>query len=63
MSRQPKARQNWRFWIDLKRRVTAVAMMQILPIGDPHVLETMIAFEQALYATRSLAENGEQPAS
>ncbi len=40
-----------------------VAMMQILPIGDPHVLETMIAFEQALYATRSLAENGEQRAS
>jgi hypothetical protein len=38
-------------------------MMQILPIGDPHVLETMIAFEQALYATRSLAENGEQRAS
>ena len=37
----------------------AVAMMQILPIGDPHVLETMIAFEQALYATRSLAENGD----
>ena len=28
-------------------------MMQILPIGDPHVLGTMIAFEQALYAARS----------
>jgi CubicO group peptidase (beta-lactamase class C family) len=54
---------NTYFWIDLKRRITAVAMMQILPIGDPHVLETMIAFEQALYATRSLAENGEQQAS
>ena len=54
---------NTYFWIDLKRRITAVAMMQILPIGDPHVLETMIAFEQALYATRSLAENGEQRAS
>ena len=51
------------FWIDLKRRITAVAMMQILPRGDPHVLETMIAFEQALYATRSVAENGEQRAS
>ena len=23
--------------------------MQILPIGDPHVRDTMIAFEQALY--------------
>jgi methyl acetate hydrolase len=43
------------FWIDLKQRITAVAMMQILPIGDPHVLATMIAFEQALYATRSPA--------
>jgi hypothetical protein len=29
--------------------------MQILPIGDPHVLGTMIAFEQALYAMRSRA--------
>ena len=43
------------FWIDLKRRVTAVAMMQILPIGDPHVIGTMVAFEQALYAARSRA--------
>ena len=42
---------NTYFWIDLKRRITAVAM------------KTMIAFEQALYATRSLAENGEQRAS
>ena len=44
---------NTYFWIDLKRRMSAVAMMQILPIGDPHVLGTMIAFEQALYAARS----------
>jgi methyl acetate hydrolase len=41
---------NTYFWIDLKRRITVVAMMQILPIGDPHVLGTMIAFEHALYA-------------
>jgi methyl acetate hydrolase len=40
------------FWIDLKTRITAVAMMQILPIGDPYVIQTMIAFERALYATR-----------
>jgi CubicO group peptidase (beta-lactamase class C family) len=46
---------NTYFWIDLRRRITAVAMMQILPIGDPHVLGTMIAFEQALYAVRSRA--------
>ena len=43
------------FWIDLKRRVTAVAMMQILPIGDPHVIGTMVAFEQAVYLARSRA--------
>ena len=47
---------NTYFWIDLKQRITAVAMMQILPIGDPHVLGTMIAFEQELYATRPLAK-------
>jgi methyl acetate hydrolase len=46
---------NTYFWIDLTRRITAVAMMQILPIGDPHVLGTMIAFEQALYAMRPRA--------
>jgi methyl acetate hydrolase len=44
---------NTYFWIDLKKRVTAVALMQILPIGDPHVLETMIAFERTLYAAIS----------
>ena len=43
------------FWIDLKRRITAVAMMQILPIGDPQVIGTMVGFEQALYATKSRA--------
>ena len=43
------------FWIDLKKHITAVAMMQILPIGDPHVIRTMVAFEHALYAARSTA--------
>ena len=38
------------FWIDPARRVTAVLMMQILPAADPHVLETLFAFEQAVYA-------------
>ena len=38
------------FWIDLARRVTAVLMMQIIPANDPHVLETLFAFEQAVYA-------------
>jgi methyl acetate hydrolase len=44
---------NTYFWIDLKKRITAVALMQILPIGDPHVQETMIAFERSLYAAIS----------
>jgi CubicO group peptidase (beta-lactamase class C family) len=43
------------FWIDINRRITAVVMMQILPAADPHVLETMVNFEQALYAARSRA--------
>ena len=44
---------NTYFWIDLKKRITAGALMQILPIGDPDVQGTMIAFERALYAARS----------
>jgi methyl acetate hydrolase len=44
---------NTYFWIDLKKRITAVALMQILPIGDPDVQGTMIAFERTLYAAIS----------
>jgi methyl acetate hydrolase len=44
---------NTYFWIDIKKRITAVALMQLLPIGDPHVQETMIAFERTLYAAIS----------
>jgi methyl acetate hydrolase len=44
---------NTYYWIDLKKRITAVALMQILPIGDPHVQATMIGFEHALYAARA----------
>jgi hypothetical protein len=29
--------------------------MQILPAADPHVLATMVNFEQALYAAQSRA--------
>jgi CubicO group peptidase (beta-lactamase class C family) len=39
------------FWVDPKRRVTAVLMMQILPANDEYVLETLMAFEQAVYAS------------
>ena len=41
------------FWIDINRRIAAVVMMQILPAADPHVLATMVNFEQALYAAQS----------
>jgi CubicO group peptidase (beta-lactamase class C family) len=44
---------NTYFWIDLKKRITAVVLMQILPIGDPHVRQTMIGFERSLYAAVS----------
>jgi methyl acetate hydrolase len=44
---------NTYFWIDLKKRITAVVLMQILPIGDPHVQQTMIGFERSLYAAVS----------
>ncbi len=43
---------NTYYWIDLKKRISAVALMQILPIGDARVQETMIGFERALYAAR-----------
>jgi methyl acetate hydrolase len=43
---------NTSFWIDPKRGLTAVLMMQILPSGDPQVVETQERYEQALYAER-----------
>jgi methyl acetate hydrolase len=43
---------NTYYWIDLKQRITAVVLMQILPIGDPQVQGTMIGFERAVYAAR-----------
>ena len=43
---------NTSFWIDPKRGLTAVLMMQILPSGDPQVVETQERYEQALYAGR-----------
>ncbi len=43
---------NTHFWIDHNRRLAAVIMMQMLPGGDPQALETLVNFEQALYAAR-----------
>ena len=42
--------QNTHFWIDPKRRIAAVLLTQLLPFADPAVLETLGAFEQAVYA-------------
>ncbi|MGB1879381.1 MAG: serine hydrolase domain-containing protein [Gammaproteobacteria bacterium] len=40
------------FWIDPKRSLTAVLMMQLLPANDPQVLSTLVDYELALYAGR-----------
>ena len=41
------------YWIDPTNQLTAVLMMQLLPANDPKVLNTLIGYEQALYASRS----------
>ena len=38
------------FWIDAGTGVCAVLMMQLLPANDDHALNTLVNFEQALYA-------------
>src|SRR5581483_7816195 len=44
---------NTYFWIDLRRRICAVIMMQIQPFFDPDAIAVLHTFEQAVY--RSLA--------
>jgi methyl acetate hydrolase len=39
------------YWVDPKRRRTAVLMMQVLPANDPKVIATLENFERAVYAT------------
>ncbi len=39
------------YWVDPKRRRTAVLMMQLLPANDPKVIDTLEKFERAVYAT------------
>src|SRR6516162_6186359 len=48
---------NTYFWIDLKKHITAVDLMQILPIGDPHVQATMMALEWASRACKAIVNN------
>ena len=40
------------FWIDPRRRLTALLMMQLLPANHPDVVDTLVAFEQAVYAAK-----------
>ncbi len=42
---------NTYYWMDPIRKVAGVLMTQILPFADPTVLETLDAFERAVYAT------------
>ncbi len=44
---------NTYFWIDPVRRVTGVFLTQILPFGDPRVLDLFTEFECAIYAGRN----------
>lgn len=43
---------NTYFWIDPIRQVTGVFLTQILPFGDPQVLDLFTEFERAVYAGR-----------
>jgi CubicO group peptidase (beta-lactamase class C family) len=42
---------NTYFWVDPMRRVGGVIMTQVLPFGDPTVLETFGRFERAIYGS------------
>jgi methyl acetate hydrolase len=41
---------NTYYWIDPTRRVTGVLLTQIVPFGDPAVIDLFAAFETAIYA-------------
>lgn len=45
--------ENTFFWIDPRRNVCAVVLMQFLPFADPAALGVLRAFEQEVYATLS----------
>jgi CubicO group peptidase (beta-lactamase class C family) len=42
---------NTHYWIDPKRKVTGVIMMQVLPFGDPTAMKLYGRFENAIYGT------------
>jgi methyl acetate hydrolase len=41
---------NTYYWMDPKRDLAGVLVTQILPFGDPQVLDMLLAFEQAVHA-------------
>lgn len=41
------------YWVDPKKDIATVLMMQLLPANDPKVLELLVNYEQALYAARA----------
>jgi CubicO group peptidase (beta-lactamase class C family) len=43
---------NTYYWIDPTERITGLILTQILPFGDPIVLDLLGQFEQAIYAAR-----------
>jgi methyl acetate hydrolase len=46
---------NTYFWIDPKQRVTGVFLSQLLPFGDPEVLDLFGQFERGVYKTARAA--------
>jgi methyl acetate hydrolase len=40
---------NTYFWIDPRKNVTGVILMQLLPFGDPQALQTFAGFESGVY--------------
>lgn len=44
---------NTSYWIDPARRLTGLLLTQLLPFGDPGVLDLFAGFERAVYAGRA----------
>ena len=56
---------NTYFWIDPRKNVAGVILMQLLPFGDPQALQTFAAFESSVYkvADASAAVGSSTPPS
>jgi hypothetical protein len=42
---------NTYYWLDPTKHITGLILTQILPFADPAALDTLAAFESAVYAT------------